>query len=50
MAAAWAITAGWVRMRGQVTAVCTGNETACDRAPITDHTKGLCPWWSFHGW
>ena len=41
MAAAWAITAGWVRTVGQVTAVVTGIDITSDNAPITDHTKGL---------
>ncbi|GAB7102652.1 hypothetical protein JCM4814A_09660 [Streptomyces phaeofaciens JCM 4814] len=43
VSAAWAITAGWVRTSGQVTAVSTGHETAWDRAPITDHTKRALP-------
>jgi len=37
-------------MIGQVTAVVTGRLHTCEIAPISDHTKGLCPWASFHGW
>lgn len=50
VADACATTAGCVRTVGQVTAVPTGRDTASDRAPITDHTKGLCPCSSFQGW
>ncbi|CAM5721275.1 hypothetical protein SFUMM280S_01260 [Streptomyces fumanus] len=50
VAAAWATTAGWMRTVGQVTAVSIGSDTACDSAPITDHTNGLWPCSSFHGW
>lgn len=50
VAAAWAMTAGCTRMVGQVTAVVTGSDTTSDSAPITDHTSGLWPWASFHGW
>ena len=50
VAAAWAITAGWTRTVGQVTAVVTGRLHACEMAPITDHTNALCPCSSFHGW
>ena len=50
VAAACATTAGCVRTVGQVTAVPTGSDTASDSAPITDHTNGLCPCSSFHGW
>jgi hypothetical protein len=42
--------AGWIRVVGQVTAVVTGSDTASDNAPITDHTNGLWPWASVHGW
>ncbi len=51
VAAAWAMTAGWMRMVGQVTAVTTfAREVTCERPPITDHTNGLLPCSSFHGW
>ncbi len=51
VAAAWAITAGWIRTVGQVTAVVIGIPgTAWAIAPITDHTNGLCPCSSFQGW
>ena len=33
-----------------VTAVVTGSEQACERAPITPQTNGLWPCSSFHGW
>ena len=42
--------AGWIRTVGQVTAVVTGSEQACDRAPIMPQTNGLWPCSSFHGW
>ena len=50
VAAAWAMIAGWIRTVGQVTAVVIGRVTASDSAPITDHTNGLWPCASFHGW
>ena len=51
VAAACAITAGWMRTVGQVTPVVTGRtDVACASAPITDHTNALWPCWSFHGW
>ena len=50
MAAAWAITAGWMRTVGQVTAVVIGSEQAWLIAPIMLQTKGLLPCSSFHGW
>jgi hypothetical protein len=51
VAAAWAITAGWIRTVGQVTAVVTCMPgVAVASAPITDQTKALSPCWSFHGW
>ena len=50
VAAACATTAGWIRTVGQVTAVSMGSDTASESAPITDHTNGLWPWASFHGW
>jgi hypothetical protein len=50
VAAACAMTAGWVRTVGQVTAVVPGSDVTCDSAPITDQTNGLCPCSSFHGW
>jgi hypothetical protein len=40
---------GGMRTVGQVTAVVTGNDTASDSAPITDHTNGLLPCSAFHG-
>jgi hypothetical protein len=50
LAAACATTAGCVRTVGQVTAVCTGSDTASESAPSTDQANGLWPWASFHGW
>ena len=51
VAAAWAITAGWMRTVGQVTAVVTGSRASpAASAPITDQTNGLSPCSSFHGW
>ena len=50
VAAACATIAGCSRTVGAVTAVVTGSEQACERAPITPHTNGLCPCSSFHGW
>ena len=50
VAAAWAMTAGWMRVVGQVTAVVTGRSHTCEMAPIIDHTSGLWPCSSFHGW
>ena len=50
VAAAWAMTAGWMRTVGQVTPVVTGRLVASASAPITDHTNGLWPCSSFHGW
>jgi hypothetical protein len=50
VAAAWAITAGWIRTVGQVTAVVIGSRHAWESAPIIDQTNGLCPCSSFHGW
>ena len=50
VAAACAITAGWMRVVGQVTAVVTGSRQAWERAPIIPQTNGLCPCSSFHGW
>ena len=51
VAAACAMTAGWMRIVGQVTPVVTcmpGDGVAS--APIIDHTNGLWPCSSFHGW
>ena len=42
--------AGWIRIVGQVTAVVTGRSHTCEIAPIIDHTNGLWPCSSFHGW
>jgi hypothetical protein len=50
VAAAWAMTAGWIRTVGQVTAVVTGSPHAWLSAPMADHTNGLCPCASTHGW
>ena len=51
MAAAWAITAGWMRIVGQVTAVVTcSRSVAVASAPMTDHTNGLWPCSSTQGW
>ena len=51
VAAAWAMIAGWIRIVGQVTAVVTVAPSAARAiAPIADHTNGLWPCLSFHGW
>jgi hypothetical protein len=51
VAAAWAMTAGWMRTVGQVTAVVTcSRSVAAAIAPITAHTKVDSPCSSFHGW
>jgi len=51
VAAACAITAGWMRTVGQVTAVPTGTRSVtCAIAPMTDQTNALCPCASVHGW
>src|SRR3954471_20158477 len=50
VAAAWATTAGWMRRVGQVTPVVTPSPVVAAIAPITDHTNGLWPCSSFHGW
>jgi hypothetical protein len=51
VAAAWAITAGWMRTVGHVTPVVTCMPgVALASAPITDQTNGLWPCSSFHGW
>jgi hypothetical protein len=51
VAAAWAITAGWMRIVGQVTPVVTCMPgTACPSAPIIDQTNALWPCSSFQGW
>src|SRR5215210_1145132 len=51
VALAWAITAGCVRIVGQVTPVPRRRRSvACATAPITDHTNELSPWRSIHGW
>ncbi len=51
VAAACATIAGWSRTVGHVTAVviliCS---VTCARAPTIDHTNGLWPCSSFHGW
>ena len=43
VAAACAITAGWMRTVGQVTPVVTGSDVASARAPMTDQTNPLWP-------
>src|ERR1022692_2309660 len=43
-------TAGCTRPSGHVTAVVTGNDVACEIAPMTDQTKPLSPCSSSHGW
>src|SRR5438445_468028 len=50
VAAACAITAGWIRTVGHVTAVVTGSSHTCEIAPIVDQTNALWPCSSFHGW
>jgi hypothetical protein len=51
VAAACAITAGWVRIVGQVTAVVTRRSVvAVAMPPRTDQTNGLWPCRSIHGW
>jgi hypothetical protein len=40
VAAAWAMTAGWIRNVGQVTAVVTGRSQTCASAPMIDQTNG----------
>ena len=45
------MTAGWMRSVGHVTPVVTCMPgTWVASAPITDHTNGLWPCSSFHGW
>ena len=50
VAAACATIAGCTRTVGHVTAVVIGSEHTCEIAPIIDHTSGLSPCSSFHGW
>jgi hypothetical protein len=51
VAAACAITAGWMRTVGHVTPVVTCMPgVAVASAPIIDQTNALSPCWSFHGW
>ena len=50
VAAAWATSAGWMRMIGQVTAVVMGSEEAWEIATMTDHTKLDWPCSSSQGW
>jgi hypothetical protein len=49
VAAACAMTAGWMRTVGHVTPVVTGRLVASAIAPITDQTNGLWPCSSIHG-
>ncbi len=50
MAAACAITAGWMRTVGHVTAVVTRRFVVAAMPPMTLHTNGLSPWACNHGW
>ena len=51
VAAAWATTAGWMRISGHVTAVPSRIRfVASAIAPTTLQTNGLCPCASTHGW
>ncbi len=50
VAAAWAITAGWYRNPGQVTAVPNLRLVAVPRAPMNDHAKADWPCWGVQGW
>ena len=50
VAVAWAMIAGWIRPIGQVTPVPTSSDVSWASAPSTDHTNGLWPWRSIHGW
>jgi hypothetical protein len=49
VAVAWAITAGWIRINGHVTAVVTVSSVVAAMAPMTDHTNGDWPWRSIQG-
>src|SRR3954453_11499306 len=51
VAVACATIAGWIRISGHVTPVPILNDSVvCAIAPRTDHTNGLWPWASTHGW
>jgi hypothetical protein len=51
VAAAWAITAGWMRTVGHVTAVPTSiRSVTAAMPPMTPQTNGLCPCRCVHGW
>jgi hypothetical protein len=50
VAAAWAMTAGWIRIVGQITAVAMCSDVTSEGAPMTSHTNGLWPCSSFQGW
>ena len=50
MAAAWAITAGWMRTVGQVTPVATRCPVEAAMAPMTLQTNGLSPCRLVQGW
>jgi hypothetical protein len=50
VATAWATIAGWMRINGQVTPVVTVRFVVAAMPPMTDHTKGECPWASIQGW
>ena len=44
------MTAGWIRVVGQVTAVVIGRLVTWEIAPMTVQTKLDCPCSSSHGW
>jgi hypothetical protein len=49
VAAAWARTAGWIRIVGEITAVAMCSDVTSEGAPMTSHTNGLWPCSSFQG-
>ncbi len=50
VAAAWAMTAGWYRKPGVVTAVPKGSVVRCPSAPMNAHAKAALPCEGTHGW
>jgi hypothetical protein len=51
VAAAWARIAGWMRTLSAVTPVpIVMRSVEAAMPPSTDHTNGLSPWRSVHGW
>ena len=50
VAAAWAMTAGWYRKPGQVTAVPNGSDVRWPSAPMKAQAKALAPCCGVHGW